>query len=183
MKSFSWKEIRSKIKNMKRSDWLIVLLVGVLLLIMAIPVGDDSGKNSENTSVPENTAPEQSIMENDYKAELEEQLTELLSSVSGVGKVKVMITLKNDGEQILDKDISQKEGSTDSNTVVYRYADEEGPYVVQSTYPQVEGVVIVAEGGDNAIVCTNISEAVKSLFPIEAHKITIVKMSVAEGSN
>ena len=83
----------------------------------------------------------------------------------------------------MDKDISQKEGSTDSNTVVYRYADEEGPYVVQSTYPQVEGVVIVAEGGDNAIVCTNISEAVKSLFPIEAHKITIVKMSVAEGSN
>jgi stage III sporulation protein AG len=66
--------------------------------------------------------------------------------MEGVGKVKVMITLKDDGER-------------------------------------VEGVLVVAEGGGNASVCADILSAVQSLFSLEAHKITIVKMSVSEGAN
>ena len=48
------------------------------------------------------------------------------------------------------------------------YGDEEAP--------QVEGVVIVAEGVGNSVVERNIQQAVMALFPVEAHKIKIMKM-------
>ena len=37
--------------------------------------------------------------------------------------------------------------------------------------PEVEGVVVIADGGDNAVVAQNITEAVQALFGVEAHKI------------
>ena len=41
--------------------------------------------------------------------------------------------------------------------------------------PEVEGVIVIAEGGDNAVVARNITEAVQALFGVEAHKIKIMK--------
>jgi stage III sporulation protein AG len=117
-------------------------LVGVLLLIVAIPTGsrqDGAGQTESASGYGEET-------EKTESSELEAELAEILSAMDGVGKVKVMITLKNDGEE-------------------------------------VEGVLVVAEGGGNASVCTDILSAVQSLFSLEAHKITIVKMSVSEGAN
>ena len=37
--------------------------------------------------------------------------------------------------------------------------------------------MVVAEGGGNATVVSQISKAAMALFPIEAHKIIVVKMS------
>ena len=44
----------------------------------------------------------------------------------------------------------------------------------------VEGVSVVAEGGDSALVQKNISEVIQALFGIEAHKIKVVKMKQEE---
>ncbi len=41
--------------------------------------------------------------------------------------------------------------------------------------PRVEGVVVVAGGGDDAVVVKNITESVQALFGIDTHKIRIVK--------
>ena len=49
------------------------------------------------------------------------------------------------------------------------------PYVSKELTPEVEGVVVVADGGDNAVTVQNISEAVQALFGVEAHKIKIMK--------
>ena len=47
-----------------------------------------------------------------YLEESEKQLAEILESIEGVGKVKVMITLKNDGVNIVDKKRSLNETET-----------------------------------------------------------------------
>ena len=41
--------------------------------------------------------------------------------------------------------------------------------------PKIEGVVVIADGGENAVVKENISSAVQALFDIEQHKIRIMK--------
>ena len=41
--------------------------------------------------------------------------------------------------------------------------------------PQVEGVVVLAQGGDDPVVVQNITEAVQALFGIDTHKIRIMK--------
>ena len=51
------------------------------------------------------------------------------------------------------------------------------PYVRKEVHPQVEGVLVSAAGGDDAVVRKEITEAVQALFGIETHKIKIMKQS------
>ena len=62
----------------------------------------------------------------------------------------------------------------------YDTGDTRQPYVICRQMPKIEGVVVVAQGGGNAKTVTEISNAVMSLFPVEAHKVVVVKMSVQE---
>lgn len=116
--------------------------------------------------------------------------------MEGVGEVEVMITLKSSWEKIVEKDrpsssqtveeadagggTRQTQEVSRSETTVYREeSGERTPYVVKELEPEVEGVIVIARGGGNASVKQNILEAVQALFPVEAHKIKIMKM---EGS-
>ena len=53
---------------------------------------------------------------------------------------------------------------------------EESPYVVQIHSPAVEGVVVVAQGAGSGKKEKEIIEAIQALFPIEPHKIKVMKM-------
>lgn len=161
---------------MKRSDWLIVLLIGVLVLIIAVPTG--GVKEEKTTEIVSNENTEVLNRKEDYKEQLETELEHILSKISGVGNVNVMITLKNDGEDVLNKDISSDEGSYEESTIIYQQQDCEKPYVTSQIMPEVEGVVVVAQGAGNKTVVSNISDVVMALFDVELHKIKIVKMSV-----
>ena len=48
--------------------------------------------------------------------------------------------------------------------------------MVLEKYPEVEGVVVVCEGGDNSALALRIKEAVQALFNIDAHKIVVCKL-------
>ena len=45
------------------------------------------------------------------------------------------------------------------------------PYVSKENAPEVEGILVIADGGGNAVVAKNLTEAVQALFGVEAHKI------------
>jgi stage III sporulation protein AG len=97
--------------------------------------------------------------------------------MDGVGQVQVMLTLKDSGADVLDKNVKRDGDASETDTVVYSGEDGETPYVTNRFAPDVAGVFIVAEGGGNAVIVSDISEAVMALFGIEAHKIKVVKMS------
>jgi stage III sporulation protein AG len=183
---------------MNRTDWIVVLLLGVLLLVVAIPTGNtgQSGDTSwaktgdgtdslQNAQTGQSSDAENSADDSDpqtaymtaYKRQLEEELEALLSSMDGVGQVQVMLTLKDSGADVLDKNIKHDGDTSETDTVVYSTAEGEEPYVTNRFAPDVAGVFIVAEGGGNAVVVSDISDAVMALFGIEAHKIKVVKMS------
>ncbi len=104
------------------------------------------------SSLEENTEYETTDTNQD---DLEEKLESVLSAMEGVGKVKVMITTESTSSSLFD-------------------SDNQGQKVC--------GVVVVAEGAGNASVEARILEAVKALFSVDAHKISIVKMSSQEGN-
>lgn len=172
--------IQKKLQKRNKTDFIIMLLIGVLVLIIAVPTGK---RGSAEQIVQKQPQTESASSEKDnerYRTQLERQLEELLGQISGVGKCKVMLMLEDDGRVCLDKDITIDEGKRSESSVIYRQEDGEAPYVVQQKQPKVAGVVVVAEGGGNAGVVTDISNSVMSLFQLEAHKITVVKMSVQE---
>ena len=54
--------------------------------------------------------------------------------------------------------------------------DGKEPFVVQVQSPQVEGVLVVAQGAGSGVIDSEIIAAVEALFPIEPHKIKVMKM-------
>lgn len=194
-------------RNIKKTDWIVLGLIGAILLVIMLPDGNSGGSGnsvewrSESTNSGTGTTTtgvlsgesEQDDAEK-YAAYLEEKLEEVLGEMEGVGKVKVMITLSDYGQAIVEKDtvditntISETDSNGGSRNTLEREIQSETvhvendsgtyPYVGKEILPTIEGVVVVAEGGGNATVVSQISKAAMALFPIEAHKIIVVKMS------
>ena len=176
-----WKtKLWAKSKEKKPSDWLILILGGVLLLIIFIPTQKQSEKklfDGKEDSSQENKQLKKELSSSEYQKELEERLEQMLSQMQGVGKVDVMVTLASSEEDILDKNVSREEEKNTSDTVVYRDSNTQMPYVTSRVYPKVEGVLIVAQGAGKGEINKEISEGIQALLSIEAHKIKIVKMS------
>ena len=117
--------------------------------------------------------------------------------MDGVGNVEVMITVSDRGEYVVEKDTNSvgtitteedsaggsrtvSENTVEEATIYVENGEETYPYIQKEKMPTVEGVVVVAEGGGNSLVVSNISESVKALLPVEAHRIKVVKMCSKE---
>ena len=72
----------------KKNQWFLVLLVGILLVIIAIPTKETS---EQNIGIDHNTT--------DVSAtEMEKRLENLLGQMKNVGEVQVMITFREENE-------------------------------------------------------------------------------------
>ncbi len=191
---------KKKWQRIKKSDWIVFALTGVLILILAMPTGEKQTdvKEQEQTETEPVLAESASEWEEEaYTTYLEGRLEEVLGAMEGVGKVKVMITLSDSGESVVEKDFTDSsntitendssggtrtttEEENSVNTVYVENGDETYPYVGKEVLPTIKGVVVVAEGGGSPSVVSDISDAVMALFPVEAHRIKVVKMSSKE---
>ena len=122
-------------------------------------------------------------------------MEEILSKISGVGKVKVMITyaetskvmpVYNEENTEENTEETDSEGGTRKVTqsdkrkeVIYEEKDGEKTIITQSTSsPVIEGAIITAEGASNATVKTNIILAVEAVTGLATHKIQVFEMAV-----
>lgn len=190
----------SKLKKPKKEQLVVLLLFGVLLVVIALPTTTGTtgaDKKDADISGTQGAAGTDTATLT-YEEQLEKRLSAILSQVAGAGRVEVMVTLESRGERIVEKDTPESRKSveeTDSSggsrttdeqdwgeETVY-YEDGSGgksPYVVKELEPNIEGVLVLAEGGDSAVVKQELLEAVQALFPIEAHKVKIMKLEGAK---
>ena len=179
----------------KKEKIVIFFLLGVFFLLIATPVSDLTGNRKKHKSTKTGTnqqTQQKKIQEKDaYITALENKLEQTIEGMEGAGKVDVMITLKDNGEKILDKNQpyeSEEETNTEENkeskknriqnnqeTVLVETEGNTEPIIVRELYPDIEGVVVVCEGGDNSALTVKIKEAVQALFSIDAHKIVVCK--------
>lgn len=179
----------SLLKKIGADKLVLMLLCGVALLVITFPAGETKEEKGE-----ELTKTVMAVTEKTYEELLENKLTDMLASVEGVGKTKVMITLKATGEKIVLKERPYEGNETSetdseggnrnvrewsqSDTAVYieESNGDRVPYVVKETEPEIEGVIVIAEGGDNIYTIKEIIEAVSALFDVPSHKIKVMKM-------
>ena len=193
-----WKVFLERIKSggklPGKNQLLLVFLVGLLLLVIAYPVSDkDKEVAQAETATDANRGSRAGSDIEAYQEYMEKRVANALESVAGVGKAEVVITLKSSGEKVIEKDknsshqVSSEQsesGSTrttedrtsDSTSVYTQQSDgSQTPYVSKELTPEISGVVVIADGGDNAVVVQNITEAIQALFGVETHKIKIMK--------
>lgn len=182
-------KVTSSIRNIGIGKLAIIVACGVVLVLCS--VDSSTNENSKEDAIPEG---EYEYNADEYEKEMEDRLKELLESMDGVGAVQVMVTVKATTQKVVLTENpytssaleesdgeggvrTSKEESMDYNTVYV--TDSNGntvPYVLNEIMPEVEGVAIIAEGGDSPTIKDKINTVVKSLFDIEANKISISKM-------
>jgi stage III sporulation protein AG len=184
---------------------VIIFIAGILLILLSIPTifngKNEAKKNSQDTNsvTNQNVTNTTSHDTNTYITDMENKFKNILRKVSGIGEVEVMLTLEASKEQVTLKDspytqeslneVDGEGGSRTENSVrreetTVLVTTEDGnsePYILQELEPDVEGVVVIAEGGDNTDIILDIMEAAEALFDVPAHKVKVMKMS--EGIN
>ena len=119
-----------------------LLMLGVFLLVFS------------SASAPETEAQENTQSLEEYKARLEEELSAVCSSVSGVGRCKVTVTFERGEEKIY-----------------------KGSSVIETRPPKVLGVTVVCKGADSDKVRSEIIDMMSALFDIGTNRIAVLKLN------
>ncbi len=187
-------DIFSMLKNLQLSKdkLLLILLGGVLLVIISLPVKDK--KQTADADTPKMTAGAVEYMNEgggDYASQLEERLEKILSQVEGAGQVMVLVTFKDSGELVVKSDVTESaktDGTTSSGELLKEEKREEkvifakesdgalNPYVTKTIYPEISGVLVLAQGASDTEVTVKLTQAVSAALGIDINKIKVMKM-------
>ena len=149
---------------------VLVILIGVGLLLWPTTVGE--------------THPTVPSAECSVERDLEAEMEQILGIMSGVGQVKVMLTVESDGERHLaqDTDLSYRgdreapeDYSRQTKTVLVDDGSGDAAVVTRTMQPTYRGALVVCQGGGQADVKLAVTEAVAALTGLSADRITVAK--------
>jgi len=126
---------------------------------------------------------------------LEEELEAFLSLVNGAGRVRVMVSSFGGRETVFAVDTNsshsyvveedaqggtrdQRQHTTQEQTVII--TDRNGldqPLILREIDHRIEGVVIIAEGGDDPFVRDALTRAAMAVLGADAHRIQVLAMA------
>ena len=151
-----------------------------------------TGKKRATQEVPVYQSGREIQVEEDYEARLSAQLEEIISLIKGVGRVKVKIYITgyteyeyeynsrtiNKVSTELDQNGGQREIVEDNlerELVVTRDpSGNEKPIIRREKLPEIQGVLIVAQGAENSQIKAEIIYAVRNLLNIPVHRISVL---------
>ena len=190
-------KLNEMFKGKKKKEYLLVLLVLLIIVVIEINYIWNSDEKKENNVKQESQSNEiKQVSTENIKDKTEEKLENILSKISGVGKVRVMITYSVSSSVTPVYDETSKISNTTENDdsggtrtitqtengkqIVYKENSDgsKEPITKNTESPKMEGAIIVAEGAENIDVKTNIIEAVEAATGLATHKIQVFKMEV-----
>jgi len=179
---------KRKIENIVA--FIIILIITVLIINN---MWTDDEKESENNSnkVLANTSINETNANN--TDDLETELEDILQTINGVGKVKVLIKYSESSQVVAMYNETSSENKTEENdgdggtknsteTETKKeivYTDEDGtskPITEKVVMPVIEGAIITAQGADDANIKSSIISAVQAVTGLAIHKIQVFEM-------
>ena len=179
-------KLMDKLTNSKLFKIKNVKLVGLVVLLTAVVVGyffiSKSSTKTTSASKATNSYYTSSL---DYAKALESKMQNVLSNISGSGKVSVMVKLSSSLEIGYAESVDEKNNSsvssnnststknTTSNTIIVKNNGVNSPLVVKEILPEIKGVVVVCEGAKDVNIKLKIVQAVKALLDIPSNNIQV----------
>lgn len=176
---------------------LLLATVGIALLL-AGGLFSDTGSRQDTSPQTEitpqaNTEEAGTMTISEAEKLLEERLRISLEKIQGVGSTSVTVSLASTNQQEFavntnsgSKVTNEKDPSggtrvttesTDNGQMVLVHQNQgsgENPVVVRELKPEIQGVIVVAEGADNPYVKAELVTAVQTLLDIPAHKVSVL---------
>ena len=138
-----------------RKIYIILIIFAIVGIVLLSFEGETDVVN--NSIVKPSSFVDDNITKQD-NPDLEQKLKKILAKVEGVGEVDVFINFKKDSVNKLS--VFPREESLDSETKL-----------------DVEGVIVVAQGGGKSEIVSIIRNSVSETFGIPLHKVIVLKMS------
>ncbi len=171
-------KIKTQILEKLRSPKVLVIagLCGILLIFLS---GLSSDKETKEVKTNEFSFEE-------YRLSIEEGIEKIVKDITGSGKVQVVVTLEssvryNYAESLEETktEKNEKESQSSDNELKEGYitvktADGgEEALLVTARMPEIRGIAIVCEGGDNEIINQKIQNAVMAALNITSKRVYI----------
>lgn len=156
-----WKELWKRYKYVA-----LVILTGAVLMLL--PGSREEAEQSAQSGSAFSLA------------DTEQRMETLLGQMAGVGRVQVMLTLKNGSQlelaQDTDETLSEQEQRSQSQPITLnRGSGYQEVVVTQETYPLYLGAVVVCQGAGSSSVRLAVTEAVAALTGLSADRIRVVQ--------
>lgn len=165
-----------------------IVIGGILLTYLPEPAKTVISEGAEMVQVSSGNTGSTGQMT--YEELLEIRMEEILGNLDGAGNAKVMITTSGSTEKVVAEEVVQNKQGTEETTgsgtkktsekedVERKVVMEKGgtPFIIKENKPQVEGVLVLAEGADDVNIKNAIIQSVSSLLDVPVHKIAVYKM-------
>jgi len=174
------KDIENKLKAFLDNDnrIKIVFVIGIIGILLIFLSGfiDNSEEKSESVmaSAQIDTDTEK------YINNTEQELVKLLELISGVGDAKVMVTVSGTTEleyaQELSRDSDDQSQSYKNQYVFVETNGKKEALVKKVNKPQISGVCVVCQGGEDIRVIEKVTRAVSTVLGISSNSICVMPL-------
>lgn len=161
---------------------LVVLagLAGLVCILLSsfFPDNEEKTAQKDNASMPQEEGMQEQSAET-YAEELEKRLEAILMQIEGVGSCRVMITVSGSASYTYAQDVQQntreEQLEIQREHVVLDEDSGDAPLVERIANPEVVGVIVACEGGENHVVRELIFEAVHAALDVPHNRICVTK--------
>lgn len=166
------------IKRLKNPKTLVILgLSGIMLIFFSTLFSGSEQPTTDNTS--EMTAEE-------YRLRLQEDIAETVKSITGSRRVTVIVTLDSglrytyaDTVEETTSDKTESDSQSTGSELKSGYITVKSPeggeeaLLLKTAMPEIRGVAVVCEGGDNELLREKIENAVTAALNITSKRVYI----------
>ena len=171
----------------------IIVVAGLAGIVLILLSGTLKGCDGSSPNQVQPVSSQPAVTAEQYEKSLEEDLTGIISQISGVGNAKVLVTLdktaeyvyateeKQSKQQTSEKEDSQagkseENYSDETNYLLIKNSDgSEQALRVTEIQPLVKGVVVVCDGGDDPSVQQSVTDAVTTALHITSVRVCVIK--------
>ena len=185
-----------KAENKKVLYVLIAVIAGGALLLLASRYRGEPEEYIREIfyEPPQPTEETYSPANFEHERAIEERLEEFFALVENAGEVKVMISPLGAWETVFAVDTNEtraytKEEDSQGGTrethnhqnrietvIISNRSGADMPLILREIAPRIEGIVIIAEGGDCPFVRDALTRAARAVLGLDAHLVQVLKM-------
>ena len=151
-----------------------ILAIALIFLSEILP----SKKSDKQEALPENNSKDYS---NGYAEKTEQKLSELISSIKGAGKAKVLLSVEGSEEYIYAEEQSgsrqdngtELEEKNQSKPILTERSGSKEAVIKKVIAPRFNGALVICEGGGDPSVKERIIRAVSAALDLPASKICV----------